>query len=333
MSSPLLRWGLLGTARISRSVIPAIRASARSELVCVASRSSERAAAYAAEWQIPVTYGSYEALLADDAVNAVYVPLPNHLHVEWTLRAIAAGKHVLCEKPIALTPADVERVAAAAADRGVVVAEAFMYRHHPLTGRVAELVREGAIGSVRSLRGAFTFSLTRVGDVRLNPEWGGGSLWDVGCYPVSYARLLAGEPRIVTGQAVRHESGIDVAFAGTMLFDGGVVGVFDCGFGAHFRTFMEVAGTDGVLAIGTPFKPGVSSTLLLTRGDQVEAIEVEAGPLYLGEVQDLEAAALDKSPQRMTLADSRGNVAALVALHESARRGRAVIVSRWAVGG
>ena len=189
------------------------------------------------EWEIAGVYDSYEAMLADPQIDAVYIPLPNHLHVEWTLNAIAAGKHVLCEKPMALVPSDVDRVAEAAARRGVVVAEAFMYRHHPLTERVVALVRRAvASDACARYEATFTFMLTRPNDVRLVPEWGGGSLWDVGCYPVSYARLLAGEPLAVTAQAVRHETGIDIAVAGTLLFPDDVVGVFDCGFGAHFRT-------------------------------------------------------------------------------------------------
>ena len=270
MSARQLRWGLLGTARINRALIPAIRASARSELAGVASRSAERARSYAAEWEIAGAYDSYEAMLADPQIDAVYIPLPNHLHVEWTLNAIAAGKHVLCEKPMALVPSDVDRVAEAAARRGVVVAEAFMYRHHPLTlARGGRWSPSGQIGRLRAIRGTFTFMLTRPNDVRLVPEWGGGSLWDVGCYPVSYARLLAGEPLAVTAQAVRHETGIDMAVAGTLLFPDDVVGVFDCGFGAHFRTLVEIAGTDGVITLETPFKPGAEAPLRLTRGDDV----------------------------------------------------------------
>ena len=296
MSARQLRWGLLGTARINRSLIPAIRASARSQLVGVASRSAERARSYAGEWQIPVACDSYEAMLGDPQIDAVYIPLPNHLHVEWTLNAIAAGKHVLCEKPIALVASDVDRVAEAAARRGVVVAEAFMYRHHPLTLRVAAMVNNGHIGRLRVVRGAFTFTLARPNDVRLVPEWGGGSLWDVGCYPVSYARLLAGEPLAVSAQAVRHPTGIDMAVAGTLLFADDVVGVFDCGFGAHFRTFVEISGTDGVITLETPFKPGADAPLRLTKGDDVQTVVVPGESLYLGEVQDLEAAVIDGRP-------------------------------------
>ncbi len=327
MSARTLRWGLLGTARINRSLIPAIRASARSQLLGVASRTADRARTYAREWEIPAAYDSYEAMLADPQIDAVYIPLPNHLHVEWTLHAIAAGKHVLCEKPIALTPADVDRVAEAATSRSVVVAEAFMYRHHPLTLRVAQMVADGGIGRLRAVRGAFTFVLSRDNDVRLVPQWGGGSLWDVGCYPVSYARLLAGEPIDVGAQAVRHPTGIDMAVAGSLRFPDDVVAVFDCGFGAHFRTVMEIAGTEGVITIETPFKPGAEAALTLTRGEAVETIVVKGESLYLGEVQDIEAAVMDGRPTRVSLGDSRGNIATLVALHEAARTGRVVALA------
>jgi predicted dehydrogenase len=326
--SRTLGWGLLGTARINRALIPAIRAATRSRLVGVASRTADRSASYAAEWSIETAYPSYEAMLADPAIDVVYIPLPNHLHVEWTLRAIAAGKHVLCEKPLALTPGDVDRVEAAARQRGVVVAEAFMYRHHPLTTRVAEFVRGGAIGTLRALRGTFSFPLTRPNDVRLVPEWGGGAAWDVGCYPVSYARLLAGaEPVAVTAQARMGPTGIDLGLAGTLRFPDGVLAAVDCAFDAHFRTYMEAAGTEGVIAIHTPFKPGERSVIHLTKGDETSAIEVTSGALYLGEVEDVERAALDGAPQGMPLADSRGNAAVLCALLEAAREGREVAIA------
>jgi predicted dehydrogenase len=326
--TPPLRWGLLGTARINRALIPAIRASARSRLDGVASRTEARAREYAEEWQIPRAFGSYESMLADADIDAIYVPLPNHLHVEWTLAAIEAGKHVLCEKPMALTPSDVDRIAAAADRRGVVVSEAFMYRHHPLTARVAALVADGAVGRLQVVRGAFTFVLTRPNDVRMVPEWGGGSLWDVGCYPVSYARLLAGEPLEVSAQATRHASGIDMAMAGALRFPDDVLGVFDCSFGSHFRTFVEVAGTEGVMLIEAPFKPGIEASVRLTRGDDVESIVVPGEPLYVGEVEDIEASVFDGRPTRMTLADTRGNVAALAGLHEAARTGRVVSIPK-----
>ena len=177
-----LRWGLLSTARINRAVIPPIRSSLRSELKAVASRDVVKAKEYARGWHIPHAYGSYEELLADENIDVIYNPLPNHLHAEWSIRAAEAGKHVLCEKPLALLVEEVDRMIAAARANNVVITEAFMYKHHPQTLKVLELSRQGAIGELLLIKGAFTFNLDRPDDVRWIPEWGGGSIWDVGCY-------------------------------------------------------------------------------------------------------------------------------------------------------
>jgi predicted dehydrogenase len=322
-----LRWGLLGTARINRSLIPAIRAGGRSTLAAVASRDQSRADAYAREWEIPRAFGSYESLVSDPDIDAVYVPLPNHLHVEWTVAAAQAGKHVLCEKPMALDVTGVDRIADAARMHKVAIAEAFMYRHQSQTDRVMALVSEGAIGRLRFVRGAFSFPLTREGDVRLTPEWGGGALWDVGCYPVTYAMLLAGgAPDVVSGRAEYGPTGIDVTFAGVLEFAGGMLGAFDCGFASAFRTGMEIIGSDGVLHVDNPFKPGPRETLRLQRDGRETAVAVDGGALYSGEIADIERAALDGAPCRVSLAESRASIATLTALLESAREGRQVRV-------
>ena len=320
MPSPI-RWGLLGTARINRSIIPAIRGLARHELIGVASRSREAAASYAREWDIPRAYGSYAELLADPDIDAVYNPLPNALHAEWTIRACEAGKHVLCEKPLALSVQEVDLVAAAAERAGLLVAEAFMYRHHPQTLRLKALVDAGAIGALRLVRGAFTFTLTRPADVRLVAALGGGSLWDVGCYPVNIARYLAGsEPRLVWGSDRTGESGIDEAFYGELDF-GDVHAQFDCGFRAPFRTHLEVVGTDGSITASAPFKPGLEETLVLTRDGGAETIQVDGEALYSGQLENFADVVLLGAAPRITLADTRGNVACLTALYEAARRG------------
>ena len=324
-----LRWGLLGTARINRALIPALRASPRSELAAVASRDRHKGAAYAREWGIPRVLG-YEEMLADRGIDVVYIPLPNSLHAEWTIRAAQAGKHVLCEKPLAVTVEEVDAVAAAAGTHGVVVAEAFMYRHHPQTRRVKELVDEGAIGAVKLVRGAFTFDLTREGDVRLTPALGGGSLWDVGCYPVGYARYLLGaEPVEAFGWQAVGPSGIDEGFYGQLRFGPDVFAQFDSGFRAAFRTRLEVVGRAGTIVVERPFKPTPREAILLTRGDTTEEVEV-TGPeeLYLGEVEDMADAVLLGRPAAVSLAESRGNVAALLALYQSARAGAPVALAR-----
>jgi len=324
MNEGVLRWGLLGTARINRRVIPPLRASAGNRLQAVASRDPARAAAYAREWDIGRAHGSYEALVADPEIDAVYIPLPNHLHAEWTIRAARAGKHVLCEKPLALTVAEVDAMEAAARAGGVVLAEAFMYRHHPQTLKVKELVDGGAIGAPRFVRGTFSFPLDHPNDVRLRPEWGGGCLWDVGCYPLSFVRFVLGaEPLEVSGAQALGPTGIDETFAGQLVFPGGVLVQVDAGFRSAFRTLLEVAGTEGTIVVPQPWRPE-GQPIRLIRGEDVEEIVVGGEDRYLLEIEDLADCARTGRAPRVSLAESRGNVATIVALLESARTGRPV---------
>ena len=317
-----LRWGLLSTARINRLIIPAVRASARSELTTVASRTIDRGQAYAAEWKIPRVAASYDALLADPEIDVVYISLPNSLHVEWTVRALDAGKHVLCEKPLALSVEDVDRVQAAATRAGRAAAEAFMYRHHPLTRAAGIVVQSGRLGPVHLVKGTFTFPLTREGDVRLEPGLGGGSLWDVGCYPVSYTCFLAGAaPEEVFGWQRLSASGVDVEFAGMMRFADGSVAQFDSGFTGPFRTEMEIVGRDGVLRIERPFRTDERSRMLLAVGDEIVTLPFDAEAPFAGEIADMEAAALDGRPPRIPLSESRRTVQTIRALYESAASG------------
>lgn len=330
MSTRVLRWGLLGTARINPAVITPLRASQRNELVAVASRSAERAQAYAREWGIPRTFGSYETMLADPEIDVIYNSLPNSLHAPWTIKAAQAGKHVLCEKPIANSAQDVDAMAAAARDAHVVVAEAFMYRHHPQTLKVKEILDSGAVGRLLLIRGAYTFTLKRPGiNVRIDPELGGGSIWDVGCYPISYTRYLVGaEPIEVFGWQTTGPSGADVAFTGQMRFANDVYAQFDSGFLAPPRTHLEIVGTEGTITLPQPFKPGLDDQILLRRGDNVEAITVPGQELYLGEVEDMADAILQGSSPRVQMDWSRGNVATIVALLKSASTGKPVSIER-----
>jgi D-xylose 1-dehydrogenase (NADP+, D-xylono-1,5-lactone-forming) len=325
---PRLRWGLLSTARINRALIPAIRGSARSELTAVASRAPDVARAYASEWSIPRALGSYEALVNDPDVDVLYVPLPNHLHVEWAIKALDAGKHVLCEKPLALSVADVDRLADACRRTGKAAAEAFMYRHHPLTHAAQAFVAGGRLGRITTFRGAFTFALTRAGDVRLDPSMGGGSLWDVGCYPLSYANLLAGAaPAEVVGWQRASDRGVDLEFFAMMRYADGSVAQFDSGFAGPFRAEMEVVGEGGTLRIHRPFKTDDRSRLEFTSAsDEVEAVAFVPDTAYSGEVADMEAAALDGTPPRVSLDESRRTVQTIVALYESARSGRGIFL-------
>jgi xylose dehydrogenase (NAD/NADP) len=317
-----LRWGILGTARINRRVIPAMRLARRSELVAVASRNRGRADAYAREWSVPRAIAGYHALLEDPGIDAVYIPLPNTDHVEWTLAAIAAGKHVLCEKPIALDPADVDRIAVAAHGAKVVVEEGFMYRHEPLTARVMSLVNDGAIGTIRAVVSGFTFALEPSHNIRLDPALGGGALWDVGGYPVTYTQLITGhEPKLVFGTAHWHRSGVDEEFMGMLRFSEGATANIYAGFRAAYRTWLEILGSDGGLTVPNPFRPGPLETLELERNGVIERIDVVGSPeIFVREIEDFEACVLDGAAPVVSLAESRRTAATLSALYAAARQ-------------
>lgn len=307
-----------------------MRAARRSTLVAVASRDAVRVRRYADEWQIPVAHASYEALLRDPGIDAVYLPLPNSLHVEWTLRALDAGKHVLCEKPLALTPDDVDRVAAVARARDRIVEEAFMFRHEPLTHAVVKLLADGAVGPVSTVASGFTYEQSRAGDVRLIPELGGVSLWDVGCYAVNAVRLAAGrEPLEAFGWATTGPSGVDESFSGLLRFADGVTATIHSSFRSRYRMWLEVGGRHGWLRVTRPFRPEARETIEIHRdGAAPEKVVVEGSPLlFVRLVEDFIAAALGERAPVVTLEDSRANAAALAALYASARSGRPVTIA------
>ncbi len=323
----ILNWGLLSTARINRALIKPINASKRTRLLAVASRSQSSADEYAREWKIPRAHGSYEALLNDPEIDVIYNSLPNHLHAEWTIKALRAGKHVLCEKPIALTLSEIDAMAEAAKETGMVLAEAFMYRHHAQTLKVKEIVDSGELGKIQLIKGAFTFTLDREDNYRWMTEMGGGSIWDVGCYPISYARTIVGaEPVEVFGWQVTGQGGSDDSFVGQMKFDGGIHAQFDCGFRSPFRSLIEIVGTEATLNIPNPFKPGLKNEIYLTRNDKTKKINISGSELYRGEVEDMCDAVQGDKTTRITLKDSRANVAVILAMRESAKTGKLVIV-------
>ena len=325
MSNPrILRWGLLSTARINRSLIPPLRSSARNVLAAVAGRDLERTRAYAAEWNIDQAYGSYDELLAAPDIDVIYISLPNSMHAEWAIKAAHAGKHVLCEKPLANTVQEIDAMAAAARENKVVLAEAFMYRHHPQTIAVKKLISSGAIGHIRLMRGSFSFQIDAESNIRLNQSLGGGSIWDVGCYPINYMRTMMGrEPLTVFGQAEFGKSGVDDSFAGTLRWPNGAVAQFDSSLRMPFRTHMEIVGSDGMIVIPRPFKPGATADIMI--GTAFDALETRriSGPehLYSGEVEDMADAILDGAAPRVSLADSRNNVRTIQALLQSAAEG------------
>jgi predicted dehydrogenase len=321
--SRAVAWGFLSTANINDKLLPGARASDRVDVVAVASRDAGRAEDYAGKRGIERAYGSYEELLADPDVEAVYISLPNSLHVEWSVRALEAGKHVLCEKPLSRRPEEVERAFNAAERADGILMEAFMYRHNPQTRRLVELVGGGAIGRLRLVRAAFSFPLRDSPDVRLAPELDGGGLMDVGCYCVSGARLLAGEPVEVWGDQVLSSTGVDEVFAGTMRFAGDVLAELDCGLVLPNRDELEAIGEEGSLFLDDPWHCHVPVIELRT-ADGVERIELEPADSYRLELENMSDAIRGEGEPLLGREDALAQAGAIAALYRSADEGRPV---------
>jgi D-xylose 1-dehydrogenase (NADP+, D-xylono-1,5-lactone-forming) len=318
-----VKWGILSTADINRKVIPGAHATGKAELIAVASRHLKRAEDYARRWEIERAYGSYEALLEDADVEAVYISLPNTLHCEWSIRAAEAGKHVLCEKPMSRHVADVESAFDAAERNGRILMEAFMYRHNPQTKRLRQLVDEGAIGDVRLVRSCFSYSLYDAENIRLRTELEGGSLMDVGCYCISGSRLLAGEPEQAYGEQFLGPSGTDWVFTGTMRFPGDVLAQFDCGTALPLRDELEAIGSDGSLFLDDPWHCR-EPVIELRRDAGTERIEVEPADSYRLEIENLSDAIRGAKNPLLGREDAVGQARAIDALYRSAATGAAV---------
>lgn len=319
-----VRWGLLSTAHINRALIPAIRSSKRGKLVAVASRDINVARAYAQEWEIPVTFGSYQEMVASDEIDVIYISLPNHLHAEWSIKAMKASKHVLCEKPLALTAEEVDRMIAAQKQSGCYLAEAFMYLHHPQTRIVGEWVRGGKLGDISLIKSYFSFMMkNREGNIRLAPQYGGGSLWDIGIYPISFSQYIMGGnlPEWVAGSQWTGPSGVDEDFAGMMVYPGGSVAQIGCSFRTPYNTSTEIIGTDGKLVINRPFTQAdspESSVLFISEQGQSQKINVPQQALYSGEVEDMHDAILDGKTPSISLQASMNHIKTAVALYQAA---------------
>ncbi|MGZ8688290.1 MAG: Gfo/Idh/MocA family protein [Gaiellaceae bacterium] len=312
-----VKWGILSTADINRKLLAGAAESDDVDVVAVGSRNLARAEEFARTWGIDRAYGTYDELLADPDVEAVYIPLPNTMHSEWSIRALEAGKHVLCEKPFSRHIADVERAFDAAEATGLHLSEAFMYRHHPQTARLAELVASGAIGELRVIRSAFSYSLYDPENIRLRTDVEGGALMDVGCYCVSGSRLLGGEPESVFGAGQIGSSGTDWVFAGLMRFPGDVVALFDCGTSLPNRDELEAIGTEGSLLLDDPWHCQ-APVIELRRDGSVERIEVEAANPYRLELEDLNAAIRGERPPLLGREDALAQVRTIDALFRSA---------------
>lgn len=325
----VVRWGILGTGLIAREhVIPALQQAARCELAAIASRSSATARRVAARFSIPSAYGSYEDLLADPTIQAVYLPLPNDLHATWTMRAADAGKHILCEKPFALTSLQATRVAAHCESRGVLAMEAFMYRFHPGWTLLRRLLAEGAVGRVRDVAIWFSFRTTRTVDYRLDFTSGGGALYDLGCYAVNVSRMLLGdEPQRVLGAArIDRATGVDMTFSGILDY-GTAFATFTCSMDQESAHSVIVHGSEGWISIADPFNcpPDFATTVTVaTGGDHhPHASTTEVHPVPAADQYGLQATALAEAilvggPSPIPVEDSIANLRLLERLFAAA---------------
>jgi xylose dehydrogenase (NAD/NADP) len=309
-----IRWGILGTGGITRKLLAGARLSAAVEVVAVGSRTAERAADFGREHGIQRTHASYERLLADPLVEAIYISLPNALHHQWTLRALEAGKHVLCEKPYSRRPADVIEAFDAADRAGLVLSEAFMWRHHPQARRMVDLLPE--LGELQVIRSTFSFAMDTDVDVRLQPDLDGGALMDVGCYCVNGSRLLAGaEPELVYGVSTIGPSGVDVWFTGILQFSSGLAAEFTSGFRADHRG-LEAIGSSGSALLTDPWQ---SDPAVLVRDGT--SVTFDGADPYQLELEDLSAAIREHRPPLLGRSDALGQARTIDALYRSAASG------------
>jgi xylose dehydrogenase (NAD/NADP) len=292
--------------------------------VAVASREAARAEAYAAERGIDRAYGTYDRLLDDPHVDAVYVSTPNSLHHEWTMRALDAGKHVLVEKPFTRWAQQAEEAFELARSRGRVLMEGFQYRHHPQTAEVKRLMEEGAVGRVQLVRGSFSFLLESLTDVRADPELDGGALMDIGCYCISIARYLLGEPERVAAEQVLGPSGVDMAFHGTLRFPGDVVGQFDCSFTQPEYERADVVGDHGWLLVDAPWRSQGEGELLIRHREHLRRIEIEDADAFRLQLENFAAAVAREAPPLIGPVETIGQARTIEALYRSAAEGRTI---------
>jgi len=345
-----LRWGLLSTARINERFIDAVRRSDRSELVAVASRDAQRAKAYVDRHDICSSYGTYEELVDAKDVDAVYVSLPNHLHAEWAIRLSEAGKHVFCEKPLALTLANVDGMAQAAQEAGVVLQEASATRFHRQTSGIAEIISSGRLGRILLCHATFEFTLPAAADIRLNPDMGGGAMWDVGCYPIAFFQAVLREnPISAYALAVTGPTGVDLAFSGSLGYESGTAVQFTVSMTTPMARSARIVGEHGSLELDQPWLTNTGAVATVrqhlmrsasgagTFGDDPDQLEVatwDYGPIdaYFDEVRGFEKLVLDGAQSPYPLSDSRINAQVITALHESARTGREVPIASQPAG-
>jgi predicted dehydrogenase len=332
-SDKKIRWGVLGYARIAReSVIPAIQRSSNSVFHAIASRETAKLDECRKKFSVPKAYPTYDALLSDPEIDAVYIPVPNSLHREWTIRAAEHGKHVLCEKPIGLNAAECREMIAACAKHGVTFMEAFMYRYSDCTRKVIAVLRSGALGEIKYIYSAFRFLLNRPNDVRLRPELGGGSLYDVGCYPLNFTGMIVDEiariqavatsgpvaqapmPESISVQCVK-TGGVDVLFSALLKYPSGLIASINSGFNAHRQIESQIVGTKGVLNVPNPFLEEAGLLTLTIDGQKDEMIPVERSDRYRLEIEDFADAIKNKRAPFFSLSETLRNMELMDRLH------------------
>jgi predicted dehydrogenase len=328
-----VRWGILSTSRFAQTkILPALRGCAHVELAAIASRDLERARAVAAEFGIPRAYGSYDELLADPEIDLVYNPSPNHLHVPWSIKALEAGKHVLCEKPLGLTAAEAETLLAVSRRHPrQKIMEAFMYRLHPQWRRAVGIVREGGVGEPLVVQSLFSYFNEDPSNVRNQADIGGGALMDIGCYAISLARLVFGaEPRRVLGLVDTDPRFKTDRTVSALLDFGRQTSSFTCSTQLQPYQRVHILGTEGRIELEIPFNapPDRQCRIWHQRGEQIDEISFDICDQYTIEGEELSRAILDDTAVPTPLEDAVANMRAIEAVRASASSGAWVDVDR-----
>lgn len=327
--SGMVRWGILSTARINRAFVEGVGMSTESCVQAVASREWTRANEWAKNFGVPRAFGSYEELIHSGEVDAIYNPLPNSMHCEWTIRALEAGLPVLCEKPFASNAAEAREMVATSRRTGVLLAEAFMYRYHPIYDRILERIEAGDLGNLVSIRVSQCFFMTdRATNIRASAALAGGAVMDVGCYCINFCRRITGEEP-VRAVAFERRSTVDDTLMGTLEFPGGTLAQFEVSMESQGRSRAEIAGTKGLIVMDRPFFPGRNDTqFVIRRGDSEEVVTVPGVDCYHLEVKDFVRAMQTRGDTRWPAEDAIRNMAVIDAVYAAAKLGRAVEVER-----
>ncbi len=317
---PELRWGIFGTSRIAEDVILAIRKNKNNQVIAVAGRNLSSTRDYADRLQVPVAYGSYDELLGDATIQAVYIPLPNSLHMPWTIKALQAGKHVLVEKPFALNSDEGQQMIAHSVEKSLVLMEGFNYRYHSRIQKAVEMIKKGELGKLRFVEGSFSFSLENPNDFRLVPELGGGAMYDLGCYFVDFMRMAVGrEPEVLQARCFESGSGVDLQTQVQLDFGNQVFGSFNVGLNSVFQNQVRVVGTDAILTLDHPFSGHNKSVSTIVEWEkEVQRVNYRAEDTFETLFEHFYNVVIKKEVPRFPLADSLKNMVVIDAIFQSA---------------